>query len=532
MLNEYSDKKNNTYHLIFLFLLSLNYLVPIIFFGEITLFYHDALDSEIVYNHIIGKYYSGDQESLELFINGEINLNFLRRIYQPIIFLYIFFETELAYWLTDIIVKLTSYFSFFILSKKINNNIFACSLAACLFASLNIPTHNGLGIAILPYLVYLSLFKKNIKIKNYLVIIFFGLNSDLIFTIFAIPFLWISMMMISQKKFRIFNKRFITIFVFFIASILIANINLILLPLSEHVLHREEFFKEAIPNSKILITLISSLIKFSSTINFSSIFKIPFFVILPFIFITTLFSKNKKAINIFYLVLLIEIVLIFLNTEVFLNYYNNSKGLIRTLNFGYCSTILPLFYCLILIIILKINKTFFSKVFQIIVLASIILSQINTSITPFYKKYVLKENNYRNVYSFNGYYLYKDYVKFKNIVNKERVISLGIDPMIAIINNIGTVDGYHNIYPLDYKKKFRKIIEKELDQNNKFKNYYDNWGSRIYAITNDPTKILLNFNEIEKLGAKYIISRYNISNKKLKQVCNNCSKLLKLYLID
>ena len=77
MLNEYSDKKNNTYHLIFLFLLSLNYLVPIIFFGEITLFYHDALDSEIVYNHIIGKYYSGDQESLELFINGEINLNFL-----------------------------------------------------------------------------------------------------------------------------------------------------------------------------------------------------------------------------------------------------------------------------------------------------------------------------------------------------------------------------------------------------------------------------------------------------------------------
>ena len=33
--------------------------------------------------------------------------------------------------------------------------------------------------------------------------------------------------------------------------------------------------------------------------------------------------SNKKAINIFYLVLLIEIVLIFLNTEVFLNYYNN-----------------------------------------------------------------------------------------------------------------------------------------------------------------------------------------------------------------
>ena len=71
----------NHIHLIFLFILSLNYLVPFILFGKITLFYHDALDSEIVYNRVIGKYFGGDKEAISLFLNGEIQLQYLRRYF-------------------------------------------------------------------------------------------------------------------------------------------------------------------------------------------------------------------------------------------------------------------------------------------------------------------------------------------------------------------------------------------------------------------------------------------------------------------
>ena len=63
MLNELFEKKNNSFTF-FLFLLSLNYLIPLLIFGKITLFYHDTLDSEIVYNYVIGKYYSGDAKLL------------------------------------------------------------------------------------------------------------------------------------------------------------------------------------------------------------------------------------------------------------------------------------------------------------------------------------------------------------------------------------------------------------------------------------------------------------------------------------
>ena len=103
--------------------------------------------------------------------------------------------------------------------------------------------------------------------------------------------------------------------------------------------------------------------------------------------------------------------------------------------------------------------------------------------------------------------------------------------MIAIVNGISTIDGYHNIYPLSYKKKFRKIIEKEIDKNTNFKKYYDNWGSRIYAFVNDPNEISINFSEAKNLGADFVISKYDLNSNNLELVCDDCSKFLKLYSI-
>ena len=74
------------------------------------------------------------------------------------------------------------------------------------------------------------------------------------------------------------------------------------------------------------------------------------------------------------------------------------------------------------------------------------------------------------------------------------------------------VDGYHTLYTLKYKLKFRKIIEKELDKNNELKKYYDIWGNRVYAFINDQNKIDINFLEAQKMGVNFIISKYQINN--------------------
>jgi len=58
------NKLNKNEHLVFLFILSLSYIIPLIVFNNITLFYNDTLDCEIIYNKIIGKILKGDVDSI------------------------------------------------------------------------------------------------------------------------------------------------------------------------------------------------------------------------------------------------------------------------------------------------------------------------------------------------------------------------------------------------------------------------------------------------------------------------------------
>ena len=62
-----------------------------------------------------------------------------------------------------------------------------------------------------------------------------------------------------------------------------------------------------------------------------------------------------------------------------------------------------------------------------------------------------------------------------------RVAHLGISPAPSLMYGFYTVDGYSNNYPLEYKHRFRKVIEKELEKGEEATRlYFDTWGSRCY----------------------------------------------------
>ena len=98
---------NNRYHLLFISLLLINYFFPLLIFNEITLFYHDHLDSMVVYNHVLGNFYRGDIGSVDSFLAGKIKIEYLRHLLKPFSLLYGIFSTELAYWITDFLIKIT-----------------------------------------------------------------------------------------------------------------------------------------------------------------------------------------------------------------------------------------------------------------------------------------------------------------------------------------------------------------------------------------------------------------------------------------
>ena len=118
-----------------------------------------------------------------------------------------------------------------------------------------------------------------------------------------------------------------------------------------------------------------------------------------------------------------------------------------------------------------------------------------------------------------GYYQKDTYSKIKNIVKDKKVISLWpVDPMVAVMNNIQTLDGEHNLYPLSYKKRFYKIIEDELEANSKFKDYYLRWGHEVYAFVSDPNNVRIDFKEAKKQGASFVISKFKVENNSLMKI--------------
>ena len=112
-----------------------------------------------------------------------------------------------------------------------------------------------------------------------------------------------------------------------------------------------------------------------------------------------------------------------------------------------------------------------------------------------------------------------------------RVLSIGLDPMVAVMNNIKTIDGLHALYPLSYKVEFRKVIEKELENNENFRKSYDNWGCRVYAFVSDPNNVRINFKAAKEIGAEYVISKFNLNSDDLVLKCKECKNNLYLYKI-
>lgn len=131
-----------------------------------------------------------------------------------------------------------------------------------------------------------------------------------------------------------------------------------------------------------------------------------------------------------------------------------------------------------------------------------------------------------------------------------RVASLGISPSVASVAGFYTIDGYSDNYSLEYKYRFRKIIEKELDKNEALKGYYDHWGSRVYLFTDQETadygakrynrdfvysNLELNTSVMLEMGCEYIFSAAPIQNAadlhiELQKVFDDEESFYRIYL--
>lgn len=590
-----SKKNKKNFHILFLFILSLFYLLPFLIFGDFIIQHPvDRLNVEIVNNYQIGQMFGGNFEAEKLMFNGEYKYFYFVRIFHPLLIIYSIFELNYAYWVYDIIVNLISYVTFFIFTKRLSNDLFICTFSSALFVSLNqlyapamLTTMFGLGVAAIPYLLYLNLKHKQLKTKHYLILLFFGLNTHF-YELLVLPIIFLIIYVINK---RVKIDLFIKISAVFFISILISNLNLFFILISDFEFQRKMLITSLDLSSNLIGALKRIFYVYHVVLNPFKTYLQPLIEQLPYIllnfsiFFYLIYSKNKIGFKLFGIIIFIGVVCFVERTFFFNTLIKNYDilNMLNTINLHRVYKYIAIIYVLIFFVINSHKRSFFLCMVGLI---SLIFFQIRPLIYPsfytfldwenisnieknsiknnFYNqnyfkfiKDVFKASNIENfkdknitskyVLSINNYYKFNEFSKIKKIVKNERVLVLVEsdkssrltqwigpfynDPMILVANNIFVMGGLAQFISKTYHANFREIISNELIKDKYILNSYDLKGYSIYAYVVDHNNININFDKAKSLGASYVFFRKKINDTRLNIVCESCygNKYLNLY---
>ena len=511
---------------------------------------HDSLET-IASDYIISKLYKFNFDYIDYLLNGSYKWFFFETIFYPINILYFFLDVKRFFFVLYILKIIVGYFTFFLLLKKLKFTKFYSAIGGALFVTILSANHQSyFDLAFMPYMIYLLIKNKELKTKNYLIVFFFGLNGGLVHNIFSISLIpFLSIFVFERKNLTLIVKIFLT----FIAGLFITDIHLFKIFFSEIPFHRVDMI-----NSRPLIDLFFESLKlpfFEFNISgYHKIYRVFLILTISLSLILFLFIKDKTLRNLIILLMFVIFIRSFLGTNYFTSLFIGPLEALKGLNFMRVDRIIPLLTTTIIMFTLKNIKSYkFRSLFVILIMVSIIFQQLAITGKKFhssirsnikdgkfaelkkFKKdknilgiilFITNKNNYKNneynlgndKYSWENYFHYENYKIIKELVGDNRVMSVGIDPLVAVMNDIKVIDGYHTLYYLHYKYKFRKIISEEIKDNEFLKDYFDGWGNRVYAFYNDKENLKINFLEAKKIGASFVISGFHIKNNKLKLI--------------
>lgn len=506
----------------------------------------DSLDSVVVWYKLIESQNAHFWENSKL-VEGMIGAQ-PRHVYpsefDPILWIYTFFPTFYAFSLNFLLVHLFAFLSMYFLLKEvlpqikvISNYNFDGAIGGVLFGLIPFWTHAGLSSAGLP-LVLLSFLKINkgeYKAGIALMLCFTFYSSLIISGIFVL-FVYVTSLFvlllfkrldISRLKLHLINLSLSSLIY------LIANYRLILSVLfSDFESHRTQF-----QLANINLNIVGSLYKVMMTKVFYTQWHAG--PILPVISISIVFlsgfyflKKNTASTLRAFILLLIFLVMLTV-------LMGNEKVIHLLSSVPIVSAIQLQRFYILLPFIMTLNFILFLYTWRLPNILKLVLMMIAIplyfSIDPNWNrslginKDLLIPNS-----KFSDYYQQDEYEQIKNkllLDYNERVVSLGLDPAAAVYNGIPSADGYLANYALESKVNMFEIIQNELEQDNKLKKYFVDWGSRCYFFNSIYGKNVNFSAEVDTIDSfKYDIPamlenniKYIISNAMIKDNIENIS---------
>jgi hypothetical protein len=477
----------------------------------------DNLDGEIVVNHIIGQIYQGAKLSSQLALNGEVPVWALSRIMHPLSGLYALFDARIAYALTDVAVRCFGFIGVYLLSTRAGSSPSVASLLGLSFATSISSTIFLLSVAGIPLILWSLLEASKASGYRFILLLFnlIFIGSNVSFALAGVFLLVLALPIIIYGCNEKPSNRLLFAFTCLIFGIALGNSNLFYAQLfSDVTWHRSDFDRFTPPNYSLIYELAKTTKLIIDTNPwYHATYELSIAVVALVSFIV--FFKNARQKNIlFFVFLLCLILLIFIFAHTPLSDpLRQMSPLFRTFQwdrfyFLYSSII---FFALIFLFHAVKPSRFQSTLLTGFVFAQLLFNLFQNPHLKEPARIILGKTPQP---TFDEYYKRKEYAAIKNVIGASPVLSVGIDPMIAPMNGIPSIDGYYVLYPLSFKRAFREVIAESMAAAGKA-DYYDKWGSRVYAFYPDGNPNLINYCAAYKLGARYVISKETISEPTL-----------------
>ncbi|HEY8424209.1 MAG TPA: DUF6044 family protein, partial [Clostridia bacterium] len=542
------------------------YILPNLILGkESYIFMFDTWDSEIFFYKLSGKYLFSLDGNIPEVMNGlpvgSVN------VFSPIqVFVYMILDPFWAFFFNDFWVRAVGFLGIYLLFNKIFQGrrpyiSFLCGVILAYLPAFSVYGTSLSGQALLAYSVWNLIERKHVG-ASYALAAFFALSSSLILTgYYILAFLLILAVILHIKSGFKTAKGAYCSFLLILGIYFITNFKMIYNLLFQNFVSMRS--ERVIRERKFWDALTLFFGGHYHAVAVQQYALIAVLAVLVCIIIKqknkTLSPQDKKYLNIVWILLGYNFFAALVNSFYFSKpgiWLSTRLGFLegfqyRRLFFSYPVTWNIIFgVCVFLLAewgvfdyllsrFEKIKKPLQSAVS--LALAFLLAFGITTAyeaVTNNAYQYVYLENVKRLFFRQTvkeRYITYNQYIDrelfgaIKEHIGKDpeeyRVISVGMYPVIAGMNGFFTLDGYFQLYPLDYKHEFREIIAGELEKDEGLRIYFDEWGNKCYVfsaelgrrcdyskLNSKAIELNINVSKFKEMGGEYILSAVEIKN--------------------
>lgn len=538
------------------------FFVPILILKSGCVFdVHDQLDETILSYVLNAKYIASDVTVFPELLGG-VNRTGMQPSAILFVPLYALFSPLTAFLIQYAVVLLSAFLGMYLSVKRVTgSSILAVASAGC-FAALPLPPVYGLSAAGVPLLFYafLCLYDRKHIVTGYLLLLFFGLTSHLVLIGYVVLGLWVCYLLYLFWTKQ--NKRHMVAGFFLLLAVYVLTNRKLFWELffrnSSYVSHRTEMVNGAVGFKTAFVSLFLNSGQHAPSLHEKLILPLLVLLLLAAFPVRKRARKEKQlyaaAVAVFAGILAIAALYGICQSERVIAWKNAQTGFFHYFQLERFYWLYPSLWYFFLALVFRVlwggsgiereqeknpgRLRFVNLLCQPVVRVLILFLVLYPTLQEIKVESIL----YRNVNQINngsaitGYISWESFyaedlmTQLEEAIGKDmssyRVAHLGVSPAPSLMHGFYTVDGYSNNYPLEYKHRFRKVMEKELEKNPETAVYFDTWGSRCYlsnAITGNyymlrkgNTVIYENLDydmeQLKSLGCEYLFSGAEIAD--------------------